>query len=172
MFSKAEAEAYFLEEKQWAMVVIVVGLLSILLAIVFYFLLRSVMAKGASLPLLGFGLLFFIAGYHVYNRSDKQRTAIVYNMDMNPEALANKEVPRMKGVMKRFVWLRYTEWVLLAACGCALFFLKDDPDKKWLKGLALGILVQVAIALLVDTMAERRASKYFTGLQHWLRSAR
>jgi hypothetical protein len=63
--------------------------------------------------LLIFGLLEAIAGYTIYNRSDKQRIDNVYAFDMNPGELKNNEFPRMQKVVKNFVIYRTVQVALL-----------------------------------------------------------
>ena len=86
MLTRADIEKYFLAEKQTGLIFIVIGVVAILLAIGFFFYWKTSLFKGMAIPLLIFGLLEAIAGYTIYNRSDKQRIDNVYAFDMNPES--------------------------------------------------------------------------------------
>jgi len=52
MFSKQDIEKYFLAEKQLGLLFIIIGAIAIVLAIVFFFLLKTSFYKGAAIPLL------------------------------------------------------------------------------------------------------------------------
>ena len=69
MFSKTDIEKYFLAEKQESLLFIVIGIIGIILAVVFFFGLKTNFYKGAAVPLLTIGLLMGVAGYTVYARS-------------------------------------------------------------------------------------------------------
>src|SRR5437762_4412597 len=99
MFSKQDIEKYFLAEKQLGLLFIVVGAVAIVLAIIFFFLLKTSFYKGAAIPLLVIGLIQLIAGTTVYKRSDNDRIRNVYAYDMNPGQLKNEELPRMQAVI-------------------------------------------------------------------------
>jgi hypothetical protein len=55
---------------------------------------------------MAIGLLMGVAGFTVYNKSDKQRIQNVYAYDLNSAELKDKEIPRMQTVMKNFVVYR------------------------------------------------------------------
>ena len=66
MLTKADIEKYFIAEKQESLVFLVSGLVAILLALIFYFAVKSSISRGAALPLLVLGLMQAVAGYTVY----------------------------------------------------------------------------------------------------------
>ncbi|MBK8140711.1 MAG: hypothetical protein IPK57_06640 [Chitinophagaceae bacterium] len=118
MFTKSDIEAYFTGEKQESLLFLFIGIAGISTAIIFFFLLKTSFYLGAAIPLLVIGLLLGIVGYTIYKRSDDDRKRNVYAYDMNPSALKEKELPRMKKVMKNFVIYRWVEifcscWVLV-----------------------------------------------------------
>jgi len=121
MFTKTDIERYFTGEKQESLVFLFSGIAGILLAVVFFFFLKTSFYKGAAIPLLVLGLLLGTVGYIVYKRSDGDRIRNVYDYDMNPSQLKNIELPRMKTVMKNFVIYRWVE-IALVLTGVFLFF--------------------------------------------------
>ena len=96
MFTKVDIEKYFNAEKSGSLVFLVIGVVAVIAAIVFFFVIRSDAYKGAAVPLVLVGLLMGVVGLTVYNRSDGDRIRNVYAFDMNPGELKDKEVPRME----------------------------------------------------------------------------
>ena len=64
---------YFIAEKQESLLFLIIGILAILLAIVFWFFIKSSPSffKGAAIPLLAIGLIQLVVDYTVYSRTDK-----------------------------------------------------------------------------------------------------
>ena len=168
MFTKADVEAYFNGEKQESLLFMIIGVMAIVAAAVLFFYLKHHWAKGAAIPVLLIGIIQLVVGYSVFARSDEQRKDIVYKMDMNTDALAKEEVPRMEKVMKNFVVYRYTEIGLLLAGAMLFVFFRSNPDKQLWMGLGAGLALQAAIMLLADGLAERRGLTYLEGMKSYL----
>src|SRR5258705_2409282 len=103
---------YFHGEKQESLLFLVVGIAAVLLAIIFWFFIKSNPSffKGAAIPLLAIGIIQAAVGYTVYTRSDKQVKDIAYNMGMETVSYTRSvEIPRMEKVMKNFVIYRWIE---------------------------------------------------------------
>jgi uncharacterized membrane protein YbhN (UPF0104 family) len=168
MFTKADIENYFIAEKQESLLFLSIGIIAIVLAVVFFFFLKTDFYKGAAIPLLLIGLLLGIIGYTVYKRSDSDRIRNVYAYDMNPSQLKNDELPRMKTVMKNFILYRYTE-IALALAGIGLFFyFKQNPDRLFWKGLGLTLAIMAVTALAADYFAEKRGKIYTKGIESFI----
>jgi drug/metabolite transporter (DMT)-like permease len=167
MFSKTDIEKYFLAEKQWGLVFFVIGAAGIILAIVFFFFLKSNLQKGMAVPLFVLGLVLAVAGFTVYKRSDQQRSDNVYAYDMNPAKLKNEELPRMKKVMKNFVLYRWMEIALiLTGAGLYLYFIRDFRHDFW-RGFGFALALVALLALAADYIAERRGHEYTRGLESY-----
>ena len=122
---------------------------------------------GAAIPLAVIGLLLAMVGYTIYKRSDNDRIRNVYAYDMNPAELKEKEIPRMKTVMRNFVIYRYTELFLLAlGIGLYIYFIRDFNNDFW-RGFGLALAVMALIALTADFFAEQRGKKYLKGLEEY-----
>ncbi len=172
MLTRADIEKYFTAEKQMALFFVVLGLLAVGLAVWFLFLQKNPVLKGMGLPFIVLGLLQAIAGYAVYQRSDKQRIDLVYAYDMNPSVLRQAELPRMEKVNSRFGIFLAVEVALLIA-GVVLFFLyRQAPEKQWFYGLGLGLLLQGLVMLAGDGFAFSRARTYTTALKTLLEKGR
>jgi hypothetical protein len=168
MFTKAGAEVYFNAEKWAGLLFAVAGVLAIVAALLVFFAIKTSFWKGAALPLLLIGLVEVAVGYTVYGRSDAQRQQIVYNMDMNPGAIAKAEVPRMQKVMQNFRLYRYMEIALLVL-GLFLFLtLNTSADRQFWCGLGFGLALQAFAMLLADGFAERRGHWYHKGINSFI----
>jgi hypothetical protein len=164
MFSKADIEKYFNAEKSESGLFMTIGIAGIVIAIIFFFFLKTEFYKGAAIPLAAIGLLLGIVGYTVYKRSDNDRKQNVYAYDMNPSELKEKEIPRMQTVMKNFILYRWIEIILAAAgVGLYIYFIRDIKHDFW-RGLGIGLAVMALLALAADYFAEKRGHVYLKGL--------
>lgn len=170
MYNKAGAEAYFMAEKQTALFILIVGAAALISAVLLYWLGGKPFWKGFALPLGLIALVQLAVGYTVYTRSDSQRKDVVYKMDMNPQAIANEELPRMEKVMKQFVVYRYAEIVLLAAGVILFFYFRQKPTGAFWSGVGLALALQAVLMLAVDFTAEQRGEKYMQVLNEGGRS--
>src|SRR6187549_355090 len=109
---------YFSGEKQESLLFLTVGIIAVLLAVVFWFFIKTNPSfyKGAAIPLLIIGLIQMTVGYTVYSRTDEQRKDIAYKIGIDPATLVKQtELPRMKKVMKNFVIYRWVEIAFIIA---------------------------------------------------------
>ena len=168
MFTKEDIEKYFNAEKAESWIFIAIGIIGIIIAIFFFFFHKTNFYKGAAIPLLLVGLLLGVVGYTVHKRSDDDRIRNVYAYDMNPAELKEKELPRMKTVMKNFVVYRYTE-IALALTGIGLFFyFRTDATKLFWKGFGLTLAIMAITALFADFFAEKRGRIYTNGIESFI----
>jgi cell division protein FtsW (lipid II flippase) len=165
MFTKADIEKYFNAEKQESLVFILIGVAGIIAALVFFFFLKTNFYEGAAIPFMLVGLLLAMVGYIVYKRSDADRQRNVYAYDMNPAELKDKELPRMKAVMKNFIIYRYTEiFLFLVGTALYIYFIHDFTKNFW-RGFGLALAVMAILALTADFFAEKRGKVYMKGLE-------
>lgn len=170
MFTKADIEKYFNAEKSESGLFMTIGIAGIVLAVIFFFFLKTDFYKGISVPLAAVGLLLGIVGFTVYKRSDADRMRNVYAYDMNPSELKEKEIPRMKTVMKNFILYRWIEIILAAAgVGLYIFFIRDIRHDFW-RGLGLGLAIMAITALAADYFAEKRGHVYLKGLRSFVKN--
>ena len=159
---------YFIAEKQESLLFLIVGIVAVLLAFVFWFFLKSSPSffKGAAIPLLAIGLIQIVVGYPVYCRTDKQKSDIAYNMGMEPVAYVTQtELPRMKPVMKNFIIYRWVEIVFIITGLVLIFLFKSNPDKSFWYGFGVALAIQAVIMLGADYFAEKRGKVYTEELQ-------
>ena len=168
MFTKSDIETYFTGEKQESLLFLFIGIAGISTAIIFFFLLKTSFYLGAAIPLLVIGLLLGIVGYTIYKRSDDDRKRNVYAYDMNPSALKEKELPRMKKVMKNFVIYRWVEiFLFLLGTGLYIFFIRDFRQDFW-RGFGFALAVMALLALTADYFAEKRGAIYLKGIESFV----
>jgi hypothetical protein len=164
MFTKADIEKYFNAEKSESGLFMTIGIAGIVIAIIFFFFLRTEFYKGAAIPLFFIGVILGIVGFTVYKKSDSDRIRNVYAYDMNPTELKQKEIPRMKAVMQKFIIYRWVEIALLIiGLGLYIYFIRDIRHDFW-RGLGLGLAVMALSALVADYFAEKRGHVYLDGL--------
>lgn len=166
MLNKSAIEQYFLAEKNAGLLFLIVGLMSIALAIVFYFFLKTEFYKGAAYVLIVTGLVQAGVGYSVYSLSDKQRIDNVYAFDMNPDKLKTVEIPRMQKALSGIKLFLGIELVLLVA-GIVLFIKNKSPHdgmySLW-TGVGIALIIQALLLAGADYFAYKRAKTYFDGL--------
>lgn len=159
---------YFTAEKQESLLFLIVGIAAILLAVIFWFFIKTIPSffKGAAIPLLAIGLIQSVVGFTVYTRTDKQKTDIAYNIGMEPALyIKQTELPRMQTVMKNFIIYRYAEIALtLVGIGLFLYFKNDDTLQFW-KGIGLTLAIMALLTLAADYFAEQRGKVYSKSLQ-------
>jgi len=165
MFSKTDIEKYFTAEKNESILFVFIGIAAIILAIVFFFFLKTNFYKGIAWPLLIIAIIQITVGYTVYKRCDSDRKRNVYAYDLNPSELKGKEIPRMETVNKNFVIYRWIEIALIISGVVLIFLYRSDPDKTFLYGLGIGLAIQAFIMLGADYFAEARAKNYTKGLK-------
>jgi uncharacterized membrane protein YbhN (UPF0104 family) len=168
MFTKTDIEKYFTAEKQESLLFLGIGVAGIIVAIIFFFFLKTPFYKGAAIPLILVGLLLGVVGFTVYKRSDSDRIRNVYAYDMSPGELKEKEIPRMEVVMRSFVMYRYTE-IILALVGIGLFFyFRNNEIQLFWKGFGLTLAIMALLALGADYFAEKRGHVYINGLKNFI----
>ena len=167
MLTKADIEKYFIAEKQESLVFLVIGIAAIALALIFYFIIKTHVYRGAAIPLLILGLVQSIAGYAVYVKSDDQRINHVYAYDMNPDQLKTVELTRMRKVQTNFLIYRSIE-VGLIIVGFILFILfRNLEGKTFWMGLGITLTLMAAELFFADFIAAKRTSKYTEQLEEF-----
>ena len=142
---------------------LIIGIAAILLAVVFWFFIKSNPSffKGAAIPLMAIGLIQMVVGYTVYSRTDKQKKDIAYNIGIEPVSFVKQtELPRMEKVMTNFVIYRWVEIAFIITGLVLIFLFKSNPDKSFWYGLGIGLAIQAVIMLGADYFAEKRGKVY------------
>jgi hypothetical protein len=170
MLTKTDIEKYFTAEKNESLLFIIIGVAAIMVAIVFFFYLKTNWYKGAAIPFVVVGIMHLVVGSIVYKRSDGDRKRIVYAYDMISGDLKTKEIPRMELVNKNFIIYRYTEIALLLIGLGLYFYFRGITDKSFWVGLGLALAIEAAVSLGADYFAEKRATVYTNQLKAFTKS--
>ena len=154
---------YFIAEKQESLLFLIIGIVAVVLAVVFWFFIKSNPSffKGAAIPLLAIGLIQMVVGDTVYSRTDKQKKEIAYNIGIEPVSFVKQtELPRMKTVIKSFVVYRWVEIAFIVTGLVLIFLFRLNPDKSFWYGLGMALAIQAIIMLGADYFAEKRGKVY------------
>jgi hypothetical protein len=171
MLTKADIEKYFIAEKQESLVFLVIGILAVVLALIFYFILKTQICRGAALPLLFLGLIQAVAGYAVYVRSDDQRIGQVYAYDMNPDQLKTIELTRMRKVKTNFLIYRWVEIGFIVAGITLIILFRNQDEKIFWMGFGITLTLMAAELFTADLIAEKRAVHYISLLEEFNKKA-
>ncbi|MCX7052818.1 MAG: hypothetical protein NTU56_01215 [Proteobacteria bacterium] len=152
---------YFVGEKAEAFWILAAGVVSLVGAIVLWFVARESFARGLAMALLIMAGLGLSVGGTVYFRSDAQSQQLIEQQRTNPSQFAAEEGPRIQQVINSFAQYRigYAVAVLLALF---FVFVMGKPSQH---GFAVGLLLLAALGLTIDFFAERRAQLYLQALQ-------
>jgi membrane-bound ClpP family serine protease len=172
MLTKTDIEKYFLDEKHLGLLFFIVGIVTVLLAVVFFFFLRTGFYKGAAIPLILVGLLELIAGFTVYKKSDGDRIRNVYAYDMNPQELRDKELPRMQKVTSGFVYYKWVEVILMVTGVVLIVLYRGKPERAFWFGLGITLTIQSLLLYSADFSAAKRAKEYTNKLEAFVSKAR
>ena len=152
---------YFAGEKAEAFWILAAGVVSLVGAILLWFMAREPFARGLAMALLIVAGLGLGVGGTVYFRSGVQSRQLIEQQRTNPAQFAAEEGPRIQQVVKSFAQYRigYAVAVLLALF---FVFVMGKPSQH---GFAVGLLLLAALGLTIDFFAERRAEQYQQALQ-------
>jgi hypothetical protein len=167
MLTKADIEKYFIAEKQESLVFLIIGIAAIALALIFYFIVKTQVYRGAAVPLLVLGLVQAVAGYSVYVKSDDHRISQVYAYDMNPDQLKTIELTRMRKVKTNFQIYRWIEISFFVAGIILVFLFRNESGKSYWMGFGITLTLITAELFIADFIAERRAVTYTLQLEEF-----
>ena len=153
---------YFQAEKNESLVFVIVGTAAILSGFYFLVVINSKFYNGLSWPLIFIAVIQIFVGTIIYFRSPTDEKRVLNFAQNSPKNIKNLEIPRMDKVMTKFKLYRYIE-ISLIILGLILFLIAS-PTGFW-KGVGLGIIIQAAIMLLADSLAEKRGQYYLDFLK-------
>ncbi len=162
---------YFIAEKQESLLFLIIGIAAILLAVICWFFIKTnpLFFKGAVIPLLAIGIIQSVVGFTIYSKSDRQKADVAYSIGMEPVAFVKqKELPRMKTVMKNFVIYRWVEIAFILAGLVLIFIFRTNPGKTFWYGFGIALAIQAVIMLGADYFAEKRGKIYSKNLEEIL----
>jgi hypothetical protein len=158
-----EIQKYFNAEKSESLLFMAFGLFFILFSIYCFAVLKNNFWYGLTIPLLIFSVIQIVIGSTIYYRSPIDRQRVENMLTNEPQKIQLEEIPRMKIVLKNFIYYRYFEIVMIAI---GIVLLYSFPDYTFWKGLGMGLFVQCLLLLLLDFFAEKRGLTYLNYLQN------
>jgi hypothetical protein len=154
---------YFTEEKIIGIFIISIGILSLFLALIFLFIIKYSFFKGMAVPLLLIGIIQLVAGSFIYERTPNDISRMEHFYKYERQKIKTEELPRMQKVMDNFALYKWIE-ISLIVTGLLLFFRFYKSAQSFWKGIGLALMIQVAILLSIDVVAEKRAKEYVKNL--------
>jgi hypothetical protein len=147
--------SYFAAEKSEALLFMAVGVAAV--AVSAWLLAGRNAYRGMAYPLLVIAAIQLVVGATVYFRTDRQVATLQAQLQQVPAAFRVEETARMTKVMANFRVYKWIEIALLAT-GLALAFARRRQP-LW-HAVGLGLLLQSALMLVADLIAEARAVEY------------
>ncbi len=151
---------YFDAEVVACSLILVVGLVSIALAIAIYF--GKPAWRAAMIPLILVGLLEVIVGTTIVARTPSQVAALTTQLDTAPATFKADETARMTKVARAFATYKYAEITLFIVGLTLSFFTRNNPAYL---SAGLALATQAIFALFFDTIAEHRAEVWLAALR-------
>lgn len=155
-------DAYFAAEKSESLAFLGIGLAACVIGAFVLWRVRDPLLRGFALPLLLVGIVQIGVGATIHARTDAQLAALKAQYLAAPAEFRAQEIERMKPVRASFVIYKSLE-VGFIVVGLALAFARR-LHRFW-RGLGLGMLVQGALMLPADLLAEQRADTYLAQLE-------
>lgn len=158
---------YFTEEKIESLFFLLIGISSILLALIFLFIIKYSLYKGLAYPLLLIGILQVVVGISIYIRSPKDIIRVGQLIQNEPQNIQSNEIIRIDQVIDNFTTYLCIEMSLIIISLSLYIYFYKSPQTFW-KGVALGLLIQASLLLPLDLVAKQRAHSYHDALIYFV----
>jgi hypothetical protein len=155
----AALTTYFAGEKSAGMMLAAIGIV-VLAGAALLFPARYEL-RAFAITLAVWGVIELTIGVGLWLKTDAQVAELVAKLAQDPTAFYAAERPRMAGVQRNFVIIEIAEIVLIVGCAALALALKGRPI---VSGIALGVLINAAMLLAFDIVAERRGAIYHAAL--------
>jgi hypothetical protein len=152
---------YFDAERFGALLFLLAGALAFALAVLL--LRRRSGLRGMAVPLVVVALVQLGVGYTVWQRSPAQAATSLQQLREAPATFLRVERARMRTVIADLQHYRSLELGLLALGMVIVVLLRN---RAFWFAFGLGLVLQAALLLALDHVAQARARAYFEALQH------
>ena len=156
---------YFTGEKLESYLFLGFGIIGVVIALIFYLVIKTSFLKGIAIPIMIVSLLEIIVGVTIINRSPKDIERVQGYSSHKIEMIEKVEIPRMEKVMNNFVIFRYAEISLIIIGIIIMYAFRQN---LLLNGIGLGLFIQSSIVLILDFFAERRGEIYLNYLRTFI----
>lgn len=167
MFTKDHIEKYFSLFKQEQLFLIIAGAAALIVAVIFYFVLKTQWYKGFAVPLIVFALLFAGAGINNYRHVQSLRVSAAYNYDMHPEQLKIKELPRVKEMQNNLSLLIYVNLSLIVASFLIFFYFRGKDGNEYYSGCAASLFLMAVISIIAYSIMKNNNRGYAKGIKEF-----
>jgi hypothetical protein len=151
---------YFNGEKQAGLLLIAVGAVGIAAAVLFVQPRWGLRSLAITLGLLALAEIALGAG--LYLRTDSQVNGLMTQLTSDRARFDSDERARMVRVQRNFVVIEYVEVAVIIIGAVIAITQKHRPG---VTGVALGLLVNGAVLLAFDLVAERRGAVYLQAVE-------
>ncbi len=155
-------DVYFAAEQAESLVFLAFGLGAILLAGLMIWRWRDPLFKGLAVPMLIVGAIQVGVGATVFARTEGQLAALKAQYQAAPATFKAQELERMKAVRSSFTVYKAIE---VAFIGIGLLLAMLGSLHRFWRGIGLGMLLQGALMLPADLVAEDRADIYMRQIE-------
>ena len=169
MFTKTDIDNYFISYRQEHLFLLLLATVALFAAIVLYFVLKKHFYKGLAIALASFAILFFTTSFTEFKRADRLRVVNTYNYDLHPEYLKGKELQRVATVKKTINIELYLSIAIMIAGVVLYFYAAKNIHKKYLQGMAIGIVFMAGIAATTFYVMKNNIEKYESGVVEFTR---
>jgi hypothetical protein len=150
---------YFSEEKIQNLFCMILGCLSLILALIFLFIIKYSFYKGMAVPLLLFGILQVTIGTIFFTSNTKILAWAHIVIKQKPVGIETREFMRMQNSLQN-IQLHQSIEIVLVLTGLFLYLKFYKSSLTFWKGVGLGLLLLSSITLGLDIIAEKRAEEY------------
>jgi hypothetical protein len=151
---------YFNGEKTAGALLACLGLIGLAAAALFSQPRLELRSLAATLAVLA--LVQIAVGAGLYFKTGPQVARLVAQLGSDGARALSEEGARMARVQRNFITLECTWTALLLASAVTAIAQKG---RFWVSGVALGVLVNVAVLLAFDLVAERRGAIYLAAIE-------
>ena len=165
MFTKQDIESYFTAFKNEQLLLMIPGGAALIVALLFYFWLKTPWHKGFALPLAVFAMLFCGAGFSNYKKTEQLRIRSVYNYDMHPEQLKIKELPRAKEVQQNMRVLIYLNASIIIASFLIFLYFRKKEENEYYMGTASSLFLMSSLSVAIYFFMLGPLKAYTAGIE-------
>jgi hypothetical protein len=115
--------------------------------------------RPMSIPIMALGVVQLALGIGLLARTSAQVARLAEQLTKEPAAYREAEGTRMRGVMAGFQAYRLFE-LTVGVTGAVMAGIGHARDEPMVLGVGLGMLVEAAAMLLLDSFAEERGRAY------------
>jgi hypothetical protein len=159
---RSQLDAYFAAEMLESLAFAGVAMAAIAFSVFAFWRLRDPLWKGMAIPLLLVGLIQLGVGATIFARTDAQVAALKAQYQSAPASFKAQELSRMRVVSSSFATYKVIE-VAFIVIGLVLA-LTRRAGRFW-RGIGVGMLIQGALMLPADLLAEDRAADYIRAIE-------